>query len=111
MSEQIEYTTDEYTMIELLNYPNPEGLHPSEIRWRNVARKLKQRLDSEWLRAEGLQSINSSLAAEVDRQRAVVEAAQVAVKRDVSTFTMRNLSDALDTYEAGREGADAESNC
>jgi len=28
------------TMLELLDYPNPEGLHPDEVRWRNFARAL-----------------------------------------------------------------------
>ena len=31
-------------MIALLEYPNPEGLHPNESRWRDVARKLVARL-------------------------------------------------------------------
>ena len=34
------------TAVELLDYPNPEGLHPNEARWRDVARELKRQLDS-----------------------------------------------------------------
>ena len=36
------FTEHEQTMSELLNYPNPAGLHPDIIRWRDLARKLKQ---------------------------------------------------------------------
>lgn len=28
------------TMLQLLAYPNPEGLHPVEVRWRDFAREL-----------------------------------------------------------------------
>jgi hypothetical protein len=35
-------TDDDFqTMSELLGYPNPEGLHPVETRWRDFARRLK----------------------------------------------------------------------
>lgn len=34
------YQPDELTRLELLTYPNPEGLHPVEINWRNLCRKL-----------------------------------------------------------------------
>src|SRR5438094_8970048 len=33
-------TSDQQTMLELLSYPNPQGLHPSETRWRDFARAL-----------------------------------------------------------------------
>jgi hypothetical protein len=33
-------SSDQQTMLELLTYPNPEGLHPAEIRWRDFARAL-----------------------------------------------------------------------
>lgn len=38
------YTEQEKTMLELLDYTNPEGLHPNECRWRDLARKLKNDL-------------------------------------------------------------------
>ena len=33
-------TSDQQTMLGLLTYPNPEGLHPIETRWRDFARAL-----------------------------------------------------------------------
>ena len=33
-------TSDQQTMLELLTYPNPKGLHPIETRWRDFARAL-----------------------------------------------------------------------
>jgi hypothetical protein len=34
------YRSDELVRLELLCYPNPEGLHPIEANWRDLARKL-----------------------------------------------------------------------
>lgn len=63
-------------------------------------------------RVQQLEKLNSQLAAEVDRQRGVVEAAQRLVHLD-GLFHARELSrvsDALENavraYEASREGAD-----
>lgn len=36
-----EFTPEQQTMLEPLDYPNPVGLHPNEARWRDLARKLK----------------------------------------------------------------------
>ena len=33
-------TSDQQTMLGLLTYPNPEGLHPIETSWRDFARAL-----------------------------------------------------------------------
>ena len=33
-------TPDQQTMLLLLAYPNPQGLHPVEARWRDFARAL-----------------------------------------------------------------------
>jgi hypothetical protein len=33
-------TSDQQIMLGLLTYPNPEGLHPIESRWRDFARAL-----------------------------------------------------------------------
>lgn len=33
-------SSDQRTMLELLDYPNAEGLHSNECRWRNFARAL-----------------------------------------------------------------------
>ena len=33
-------SSDQQTMLELLAYPNPVGLHPVEIRWRDFTRAL-----------------------------------------------------------------------
>lgn len=38
-------TDERRTMLELLDYPNPEGLHPAEARWRDLARSLKSERD------------------------------------------------------------------
>lgn len=37
-----ELTEHERTMVGLLDYDNPKGLHPNEARWRDLARKLKR---------------------------------------------------------------------
>lgn len=34
------YNPDEMVRLELLCYENPDGLHPVEENWRNLARKL-----------------------------------------------------------------------
>lgn len=34
------YLPDELVRTELLNYNNPEDLHPVEVSWRNLSRKL-----------------------------------------------------------------------
>lgn len=34
------YTADELVRLEILSYENPEGLHPIESAWRDIARKL-----------------------------------------------------------------------
>jgi hypothetical protein len=36
------YSPEELTRLELLLYPNPSGLHPIEVSWRDLSRKLKQ---------------------------------------------------------------------
>jgi len=41
MNTQI-YTPSEIVRLELLQYENPEGLHPIEQEWRNLARKLME---------------------------------------------------------------------
>jgi hypothetical protein len=64
-------------------------------------RQLEQQLASERKRAEGLQSMNSTLAAEVDRQRAVVQAA--ITYRHQRPFRFKTPLDvAVDAYEASR---------
>ena len=35
------------TMKELLQYPNPEGLHHDEVRWRDFARELIREYEEE----------------------------------------------------------------
>lgn len=35
------------TMRELLEYPNAEGLHPTEARWRDFARELIREHEAE----------------------------------------------------------------
>jgi len=37
-------TEHEHTMLELLDHPVPEGIHPNEARWRELAAKLKSAL-------------------------------------------------------------------
>lgn len=37
--------SERQTMLELLDYPNPEGLHPVEARWRDLARELRKERD------------------------------------------------------------------
>jgi hypothetical protein len=36
------YTPEELVRMEILQYDNPEGLHPVEGSWRTLARKLMQ---------------------------------------------------------------------
>lgn len=92
------------TMLGLLEYPNCEGLHPNEARWRNLARELRQRLDSEYKRADGLQSINATLAAEIDRQRPVITAVHGYCQSDQygwdNRATLWVLRDAYRAYES-----------
>jgi hypothetical protein len=38
------FTAEEQVRLELLAYPDPEGLHPIEASWRRLARKLKNKL-------------------------------------------------------------------
>jgi len=40
------YTAPELVRMELLQYDNPEGLHPVEEAWRSLARKLMFNLRS-----------------------------------------------------------------
>lgn len=35
------------TMRELLQYPNTQGIHPSEVRWRDFARELIKEYEAE----------------------------------------------------------------
>lgn len=45
--EQLHYvglTPSDRVRLELLGYPDPEGLHPSEKSWRELARKLSVEL-------------------------------------------------------------------
>ena len=73
-----EVTDDQRTtMLALLSYPNPEGIHTTEARWRNFAR-VELSLRDERIRQ--LEKQCASLAAEVDRQRPVVEAAVAYLK-------------------------------
>lgn len=37
------------TSLALLDFPDPEGLHPSEAKWREVARRLRAERDN-WKR-------------------------------------------------------------
>jgi hypothetical protein len=62
------------TMLELLDYPNPDGLHPCEARWREFAR-LEFAVYEQHVAA--LERQCAALAAQLDRQAKVVEAAQV----------------------------------
>lgn len=41
-----EYTPQEMVRLELLQYENPEGLHPVEQAWRDLARKLLRHAQS-----------------------------------------------------------------
>lgn len=34
------YSPDELVRLEILQYKNPDGLHPIESNWRNLCRKL-----------------------------------------------------------------------
>lgn len=35
----------ERNMVALVHYPNPDGLHPVEVRYRNLLRKLIKRIE------------------------------------------------------------------
>lgn len=39
------YNADELVRLELLRYENPDGLHPVERDWRNLARKLLEHVE------------------------------------------------------------------
>lgn len=39
------YDAEERVRLEILAYPNPEGLHPIEEAWRDLARKLKEHVE------------------------------------------------------------------
>ncbi len=41
-----DYSPVDMVRLELLAYDNPEGLHPVEQQWRDLARKLKQHIES-----------------------------------------------------------------
>ena len=44
------YTPDEMVRLELLAYKNPDGLHPVEENWRNLARKLMSH--TKWIQSK-----------------------------------------------------------
>lgn len=82
------------TMLELLDYDNPLGLHPNEARWRNFAR-VEIRLRE--TRIKQLERLNAVLAAECDRQRPIVEAAV-----NWAHGEEWGLAEAVNTYEKGK---------
>lgn len=53
----IPYTDAELVKLNLLDYPNPQGLHPVEAEWRNVARKLKKERDRNKLLVQDLRKL------------------------------------------------------
>lgn len=100
-------TADERaTMLGLLKYPTPIAIHPDEARWRDFSRTELSLRDE---RICALERINASLAAEVDRMRPVVQAAQGLVHLDVLFHAgeLSKVSLALDkaiaAYEAAQE--------
>jgi hypothetical protein len=88
------------TMLQLLDYPNPEGLHPNEARWRDFARIQVQLRET---RIRQLETLNRTLSEQVDRMRPIVEAAQLAKRNGIisanSGFTVSKIYHAVDTYE------------
>lgn len=40
-----DFTPADMVRIELLRYPNPDGLHPVEEQWRDLGRKILNRLE------------------------------------------------------------------
>jgi hypothetical protein len=65
------------TMLELLDYPNPEGPHSNEARWREFARLEFAVYDQ---RIQQLEQLNATLATQIDRQAKVVDAALALAK-------------------------------
>ena len=76
--------------------------HRTRTELERQVRQLAQELASERKRADGLQSMNSNLAAEVDRQRPVVEAAQRWARENPPIDGHRQLLLAVRAYEASR---------
>lgn len=60
------------TMVALLDYANPQGLHPDEAHWRDFARTELGLRDE---RIRQLERLNATLSAEIDCGRPVIEAA------------------------------------
>jgi hypothetical protein len=83
------------TMLELLDYPNPDGLHPCEARWREFAR-LEFAVYEQHVAA--LEQQCATLAAQLDRQAKVVDAA-LPWKYTFEKLLLVNLVAAIDTYE------------
>jgi hypothetical protein len=90
------------TMLELLDYPNPEGLHSNEARWREFARLEFAVYDQ---RIQQLEQLNATLAAQIDRQTKVVDAARLwnsINHRDTEGVerSLAILGDKCDEYDA-----------
>jgi hypothetical protein len=85
------------TMLELLDYPNPDGLHPCEARWREFAR-LEFAVYEQHVAALGRQC--ATLAAQVDRQAKVVDAARRIANHGGSTQLYLQLQKTIDDYDA-----------
>lgn len=60
-------------------------------------------------RIKALEKLNATLAAEIDRIRPVVEAAQAACRPSLIHASLLQLNKAVRTYEANRESVDAQS--
>jgi hypothetical protein len=84
------------TMLELLDYPNPDGLHPCEARWREFAR-LEFAVYEQHVAA--LERQCATLAAQVDMQARVVDAAIEWKKYSLAESDNDELLEAIIDYE------------